>query len=124
MLLCSFLHERERERETKRKRKRERERKKEREIKRKRKRERERKKEREIKRKKEKLIASIQLAHARAERDAMVEHDDPGVVTLYYSFQVTSSFLLFLPTNVTHKKLKFTLSLVLMIFVCLFVCVQ
>jgi len=33
-------------------------------------------------------IFPLKLAHARAERDAMVEHDDPGIVTLYYSFQV------------------------------------
>lgn len=27
------------------------------------------------------------MAHARAERDAMVLHDDPGIVKLFYSFQ-------------------------------------
>uniref|UniRef100_A0A6B2L2Q8 non-specific serine/threonine protein kinase n=1 Tax=Arcella intermedia TaxID=1963864 RepID=A0A6B2L2Q8_9EUKA len=33
------------------------------------------------------MIQKNQLAHARAERDAMVEHDDPGIVKLYFSFQ-------------------------------------
>jgi len=40
------------------------------------------------------MIQKNQLAHARAERDAMVEHDDPGIVKLYYSFQ-DSRFLYF-----------------------------
>jgi len=35
------------------------------------------------------MIQKNQLAHARAERDAMVEHNDPGVVKLFYSFQDT-----------------------------------
>lgn len=43
---------------------------------------------------KEFMIAKNQLAHARAERDAMVEHNDPGVVKLYFSFQ-DSRFLYF-----------------------------
>eukprot|EP01122_Echinamoeba_exundans_P004758 TRINITY_DN1499_c0_g1_i1.p1 TRINITY_DN1499_c0_g1~~TRINITY_DN1499_c0_g1_i1.p1 ORF type:complete len:436 (-),score=114.59 TRINITY_DN1499_c0_g1_i1:24-1331(-) len=33
------------------------------------------------------MLEKNQLAHARAERDAMVEHDDPGIVALHYSFQ-------------------------------------
>jgi len=40
------------------------------------------------------MIQKNQLAHARAERDAMVEHDNPGIVKLYYSFQ-DSRFLYF-----------------------------
>eukprot|EP01121_Diplochlamys_sp_Union-15-3_P005574 TRINITY_DN1590_c0_g1_i2.p1 TRINITY_DN1590_c0_g1~~TRINITY_DN1590_c0_g1_i2.p1 ORF type:complete len:547 (-),score=114.28 TRINITY_DN1590_c0_g1_i2:73-1539(-) len=40
------------------------------------------------------MIEKNQLAHARAERDAMVEHDDPGIVSLYYSFQ-DADFLYF-----------------------------
>jgi len=40
------------------------------------------------------MIQKNQLAHARAERDAMVEHDDPGIVKLYYPFQ-DSRFLYF-----------------------------
>jgi len=43
---------------------------------------------------KEFMIAKNQLAHARAERDAMVEHNDPGVVKLFFSFQ-DSRFLYF-----------------------------
>jgi serine/threonine protein kinase len=33
------------------------------------------------------MIQKNQLAHARAERDAMVAHDHPGIVRLYYAFQ-------------------------------------
>jgi serine/threonine protein kinase len=33
------------------------------------------------------MIEKNQLGHARAERDAMVEHNDPGIVSLYFSFQ-------------------------------------
>eukprot|EP01128_Nolandella_sp_AFSM9_P008448 TRINITY_DN511_c5_g1_i1.p1 TRINITY_DN511_c5_g1~~TRINITY_DN511_c5_g1_i1.p1 ORF type:complete len:546 (-),score=174.89 TRINITY_DN511_c5_g1_i1:166-1635(-) len=40
------------------------------------------------------MIQKNQLAHARAERDAMVEHDHDGVVQLYYSFQ-DSNYLYF-----------------------------
>jgi len=40
------------------------------------------------------MIQKNQLAHARAERDAMVEHDDPGIVKMYFSFQ-DSRFLYF-----------------------------
>jgi len=40
------------------------------------------------------VIQKNQLAHARAERDAMVEQDDPGIVRLFYSFQ-DSHFLYF-----------------------------
>jgi serine/threonine protein kinase len=36
------------------------------------------------------MIEKNQLGHARAERDAMVEHNDPGIVSLYFSFQVRS----------------------------------
>eukprot|EP01121_Diplochlamys_sp_Union-15-3_P007658 TRINITY_DN1962_c0_g1_i2.p1 TRINITY_DN1962_c0_g1~~TRINITY_DN1962_c0_g1_i2.p1 ORF type:complete len:431 (+),score=77.33 TRINITY_DN1962_c0_g1_i2:369-1661(+) len=41
------------------------------------------------------MIEKNQLAHARAERDAMVEHNYPGVVSLYYSFQ-DKDFLYFI----------------------------
>eukprot|EP01120_Amphizonella_sp_Union-15-10_P007869 TRINITY_DN2715_c0_g1_i2.p1 TRINITY_DN2715_c0_g1~~TRINITY_DN2715_c0_g1_i2.p1 ORF type:complete len:231 (+),score=50.84 TRINITY_DN2715_c0_g1_i2:28-693(+) len=36
---------------------------------------------------KEFMIDKNQLAHARAERDAMVEHNYSGIVSLYFSFQ-------------------------------------
>eukprot|EP01126_Amoeba_proteus_P019654 TRINITY_DN2018_c0_g1_i11.p1 TRINITY_DN2018_c0_g1~~TRINITY_DN2018_c0_g1_i11.p1 ORF type:complete len:235 (-),score=49.76 TRINITY_DN2018_c0_g1_i11:305-1009(-) len=41
------------------------------------------------------VIKKNQLAHARAERDAMVQHDDPGIVKLFFSFQ-DSKFLYFI----------------------------
>lgn len=44
-----------------------------------------------------------QIAHARAERDILVEADNPWVVKMYYSFQDTVSLYLimeFLPGGV------------------------
>ncbi len=46
------------------------------------------------------VCACWQIAHARAERDILVEADNPWVVKMYYSFQDTVSLYLimeFLP---------------------------
>lgn len=45
-------------------------------------------------------MCTVQIAHARAERDILVEADNPWVVKMYYSFQDTVSLYLimeFLP---------------------------
>ena len=46
------------------------------------------------------MCMHVQIAHARAERDILVEADNPWVVKMYYSFQDTVSLYLimeFLP---------------------------
>ena len=46
------------------------------------------------------MIPTQQIAHARAERDILVEADNPWVVKMYYSFQDTVNLYLimeFLP---------------------------
>jgi serine/threonine kinase 38 len=45
---------------------------------------------------KEAMIMKNQVGHVRAERDILTESENPWIVTLYYSFQVSTLSLIYL----------------------------